>query len=262
MTKLMGILNVTPDSFFERSRAYSHLSAIKRGILLATEGADIIDIGGMSSRPGAEEIPENEELRRTIPVISALKQEIKVPLSIDTYRPRIAKEAVAAGCSIINDITGFADAEMRRIAASSSCTLVVMHMQGTPRSMQHNPTYREGVVPHLMQFFEKRLALLLKEGIAEKRIVIDPGIGFGKSLQHNLDILKNLSQFKALGFPILIGLSRKSLISKILNKPTEELLPATLALNALAMAQKVDILRVHDVKEHRDLIDICHSVLA
>lgn len=262
ITKLMGILNVTPDSFYERSRAYSSLSAIKRGILLATEGADIIDIGGSSSRPGSIPLPENEELRRVIPVISALRHELKTPLSIDTHNPRVAEQALKVGCQYINDISGFEDPDMRALAVSFAKPIIVMHMQGSTKTMQQNPVYKEGVVNHLLAWFEKRVELLLKEGVTKNHIILDPGIGFGKSLQHNLEIIRNLSKIKALGFPVLLGLSRKSFMGKILNKEAEELLSATLTLNTLAIQQKVDIIRVHDVKEHRDLIDICHAIHA
>lgn len=257
--KLMGILNITPDSFYEKSRAYSTLSAIKRGILLEAEGADIIDIGGFSSRPGAEIVSEEEEIKRVIPVILALKQEVKIPLSIDTMNPKVAAMALDSGCSYINDISGFSDSAMISTAKQTQANLILMHMQGIPKTMQINPHYPEGIIPHLINFFQKRIETLLKAGILENRIIIDPGVGFGKLPEHNIQILKSIDTFKSLGFPVLIGLSRKSFISKLIGKPCEELLFATIALNAAMITRKVDIIRVHDVKEHRDVIDILHT---
>jgi dihydropteroate synthase len=258
-TKLMAILNVTPDSFYEKSRTFTSLSAIKRGQLIEAEGADIIDIGGFSSRPGSLPVDEQEELTRVIPVISALKNEVKIPLSIDTMNPIVAAKAIDAGCSYINDITGFNDPEMRKVAKNSSGPLVVMHMQGEPLTMQQNPFYPEGIIPYLKNWFEQRIELLLKDGIAKNRIILDPGIGFGKTVEHNIQILKSLDILKSIGFPLLVGLSRKSFISKIIGKPNNELLYATLGLNAVLTFAKVDIIRVHDVKEHRDIIDILHA---
>lgn len=257
--KLMAILNVTPDSFYEKSRTYNSVSALKRGMLIEAEGADIIDIGGFSSRPGSLPVTEEEELSRVIPPLKALKQEVKIPLSIDTINPRVAAKALAAGCTYINDISGFSNPEMRKVAKDSAGPLIVMHMQGTPLTMQNNPFYPEGIIPHLKQWFEERVELLVKEGIAQNRIILDPGIGFGKTIDHNLQILKSLAELKQLGFPLLMGLSRKSFISNLLKKTSEELLYATLALNTAALLAKVDIIRVHDVKEHRDVIDILHA---
>jgi dihydropteroate synthase len=259
-TKLMGILNITPDSFYEKSRAYNTLSAIKKGFLLAAEGADILDIGGFSSRPGSLPVDEDEEIKRVLPVIIGLRQEIRIPLSIDTVNPKVAFQAMKAGCQYLNDISGFSNPEMRKVAKDFSCPIIVMHMQGTPFNMQNNPSYPEGIISHLKNWFEDRVELLLKEGISKNRIILDPGIGFGKSVEHNIQILKSISQIKSLGFPLLIGLSRKSFMSKILGKTTDELLYATLAVDAFVVLSKTEIIRVHDVKEHRDLIDILHAL--
>lgn len=252
----MGILNITPDSFYEKSRAYSTLSAIKRGILLEAEGADIIDIGGVSTRPGALAVDENDELERVLPTIVALKQELRIPISIDTMSPKVAKAALDAGATYINDISGFSHPTMRKIAAEAHCPIIVMHMQGLPQIMQNDPVYEEGVVSHLTHWFEERVNLLLQEGIAKQRIILDPGIGFGKTVEHNIEIMRSLFHFKSLGFPLLLGISRKSFMSKILGKSADDLLSATIALNSAAILSKVDIIRVHDVKEHRDIIDI------
>lgn len=254
MTQLMGILNVTPDSFYDGGRYIEN--AIERALEIEWEGADIIDIGGESSRPGASPVSEDEELQRVIPIIEHLKGKISIPISIDTRKARVASAAVEAGATLINDITGFSDPAMCEAAASTGANICVMHMQGTPQIMQKNPHYSKGVVPHVLNWFEKRLESLFKTGIHEKNIILDPGIGFGKTVSHNLEIIHNLQKFKTLGFPILLGVSRKSFMSKIVNKPAKELLPTTITMNTIAILSKVDIIRVHDVKEHRDVIDV------
>ena len=260
MTQLMGILNVTPDSFFDGGRYVEN--AIERALEIEREGADIIDIGGESSRPGASPVSEDEELQRVIPIIEHLQDKISIPISIDTRKAGVASAAVEAGATLINDITGFSDPAMCEVAASTGANICVMHMQGTPQIMQKNPHYPEGVVPHVLNWFEKRLESLFKTGIHEKKIILDPGIGFGKTISHNLEIIHNLQKFKTLGFPILLGVSRKSFMSKIVNKPAKKLLPTTVAMNTIAILSEVDIIRVHDVKEHRDVIDVLHSSAA
>ena len=255
-TLLMGILNVTPDSFHENSRALNLDCAIARGLELCRQGADILDIGGESTRPGADPVEEDEELLRVIPLIQALSTQIPIPISIDTRRSSVAQAALEAGATFINDVTGLEDPAMREVVASASVDVCVMHMQGTPQTMQQNPFYPIGVVPNLLEWFEKRIHLLIQSGIKEKHIILDPGIGFGKTTEDNINILNHLYVFKSLGFRVLLGTSRKTFLRKILNKPTSELLPATLAINTLALLAKVDILRVHDVKEHRDIIDV------
>jgi dihydropteroate synthase len=255
-TKLMGILNITPDSFFEESRFFNHEDAINRGIEIYQQGADILDVGGESSRPGAKAVSEAEELERVIPVIKALHAKIPIPISIDTAKAKVAAAAVASGATLINDISGFSDPEMQEVAVATGVDICLMHMQGIPQNMQENPKYSNGVVPYLRNWFECQIDILLKRGVSEKKIILDPGIGFGKTVAHNLEILREIAQFKALGFRVLVGISRKSFMSKILEKKTAELLPATLALNALLISQEVDIIRVHDVKEHRDVIEV------
>lgn len=253
-TKLMAILNATPDSFYQGSRAFDHEAAVARGIDLCRQGADILDIGGESTRPGAEPVEEKEELRRVIPVIKALQAEIPIPISIDTRRASVAQAAIEAGATLVNDVTGLADPAMCRVVASANVDVCVMHMLGTPQTMQNNPIYENGVVHDLMEWFKRKIDSLLRFGIKEEKIIIDPGIGFGKTLEDNIAILNALPQFKALGFPVLLGTSRKAFLRKILNKPTEELLSGTLVVNTLAVLNDVDILRIHDVREHRDLI--------
>lgn len=257
----MAILNVTPDSYYAPSRAFNPELAIARGKQLHELGADLLDIGGVSTRPGAEEVDFKEELNRVLPVVQALAACYPGQISIDTYEPRVAEACVRAGATLINDITGFTHPAMRALAASTSTDLCVMHMQGTPQTMQVDPKYDEGVVPYLLKWFERQVHLLIKEGVKEERIILDPGIGFGKTVAHNVEILQNLPRFRALGFRVLLGASRKSFMSKILNKPTAELLAATLAVNAMALYEGVAILRVHDVVEHRDVIDLFHRLM-
>lgn len=253
-TQIMGILNVTPDSCFDQGRWFDPPLAIQRGIEIFKQGADWVDIGGESTRPGATPVPEEEELRRVIPIIKALKQKIPLPLSIDTMKAKVAEAAIAAGASLINDVSGFCDPAMRAVAASSQQRLCVMHMQGNPQTMQLNPSYPQGVIPFLLDWFKERIDLLLQEGVKEDKIILDPGIGFGKTVDHNVEILQNLHRLKSLGFPLLIGLSRKSFLGKILKKSGyQDLLPATLAANTWAILARVEILRVHDVAEHHDI---------
>lgn len=254
MTKLMGILNATPDSFFNK---FPNLdAAIEHAKKIYTDGADIIDIGGESTRPGAQKIPENEELARTIPLIKALHTIIPIPISIDTCKPKVAAEAVNAGATLINDVCGFSDPAMQEVAASSNVDICVMHMQGTPETMQLNPHYPEGIIPNIINWFEKQIELLISKGVKENHIILDPGIGFGKTVAHNLEIIQNLPKLKNMGFRLLLGVSRKSFMSKILNKTAADLLPATIAVNTILIMSHVDIIRVHDVSEHRGVIDI------
>ena len=260
MTKLMGILNVTSDSFFDKSRALNCNDAIDMGIKICKEGADIIDIGGESTRPGSFPVEIEDELNRVIPVIQALKNQISIPISIDSRKPEVAAKALAAGASLLNDVSGFEQAAMREIAASANVDVCVMHMQGNPQNMQNNPHYPEGIIDHLMKWFEVRINEMLRDGIKEKSIIIDPGIGFGKTVADNLEIIHNLPRFKSMGFRVLMGISRKTFLRKILQTPTEELLPSTIAVNTLLILDKVDVIRVHDVKEHRQVIDILKAI--
>jgi dihydropteroate synthase len=254
--KVMGILNTTLDSFYDKGRFYSFEKAIERGIQMYREGADWIDIGGESSRPGAESIPEEEELKRTIPVIKELKNLISIPLSIDTMKPRVAEAAMDAGATLINDVSGFRHPEMIKLALERKVAICVMHMLETPATMQGNPNYPGGVVPNLLAWFQKKVENLLYAGIEKEKIILDPGIGFGKTVADNLQILHNLQRFKAMGFPLLIGLSRKSFMSKTIHKPAAELLPTTIAMNTIALLANIDIIRVHDVGVHRDVVDM------
>lgn len=256
----MGILNATPDSFYSLSRFSDPEQAFQEGLNLAKAGADILDIGGESTRPGAEKIPYKEEINRVVPLIAALKARLSIPISIDTRKPEVAAAALESGASLINDIEGFQNPAMQEIAAASGMRVCVMHMQGTPQTMQQNPSYEEGIIAHLEKWFEQRIERLINAGIKENRIIIDPGIGFGKTVADNLEILQNLCKLKAMGFPVLLGISRKSFMGKILQKPPHDLLPPTLAINALAIWKGVDIIRVHDVAEHRAAVDVLHQL--
>lgn len=262
MTKLMGILNVTPDSFFDKGHYFSPDKAIERGNAIYREGADILDIGGESTRPGSTPVTLEEELNRVIPVIQSLHSTIPIPISIDTNKPKVAHAAIEAGATFLNDVCGFQNPEMQEIAATTGLDICVMHMQGTPQNMQKDPHYSDGVISSLLQWFEGQISCLLKRGVKEKQIILDPGIGFGKTVDDNLKIIQNLAQLKALGFPLLVGISRKSFMGKILNKKPPELLPATLAVNTLLINANVDIIRVHDVLEHRDVIILLKALNA
>jgi dihydropteroate synthase len=254
-TKLMGILNVTPDSFYDQGRWFDFSLAVQHGIQLMQHGADLIDIGGESTRPGAPPVSEQEELQRVIPVIRALREHVSVPLSIDTMKPKVAEAALLAGATFINDVSGFRNPHMQSLAASSGVKICVMHMHETPLTMQNQPSYPQGIILFLLDWFQKKINELCKAGIQPHQIILDPGIGFGKTIADNLEILHNLQKIKALGFPILLGISRKSFMGKLLQHPPSGLLPATLTINMLVI-KDVDILRVHDVGEHRDLLHI------
>ena len=251
-TKIMGIINVTPDSFYAASRTFDIDRAIEKGILFEKQGADILDIGGESTRPFSNGISEEEEKRRVLPVIEALRKHIKIPISIDTTKPKVARAAIEKGASFINDVSGFSDPEMLEVAREHNIDLCVMHKLGSPQTMQLSPKYEKGVVHEVYSWIEERAKLLLDSGIDPKKIIIDPGIGFGKSFDHNIELLRNIHKFRKLGFQVLIGVSRKSFLSKLLSVADEELLCATIALNTWLMQRQVDYIRVHDVKEHKE----------
>ncbi|QDU08002.1 dihydropteroate synthase [Gimesia aquarii] len=251
---LMGILNVTPDSFSDGGEAVKLETAVKKGLQLVKEGADILDIGGESTRPGAEPVSLDEELKRVIPAIKALSVQTQAPISIDTTKAEVARQAIQAGATIINDISGFTfDQDMIPLAAETRAGLICMHIQGTPQTMQKNPEY-QNVVTDIKAWFGERLQLLFQAGIEQDRIVLDPGLGFGKTAEHNLDILSHIQDFKELGFPILIGHSRKRFLSKLLNRSVEERLAGTIGVSLALANQSVDILRIHDVAANRDAL--------
>lgn len=248
-TVVMGILNVTPDSFSDGGLYANTDAAVEHAVCLVEDGADVIDIGGESSRPHAEPVPLEEELSRVIPVIKSLSGRIEVPISIDTYKREVVRAALDAGAGIINDISGLSDPDMRALVAERKVPSIIMHMQGTPQTMQEHPVY-EDLIPDVMKFLRERIESAVEAGLPEEFIIIDPGIGFGKTAEHNLEILRNLADFKSIGRPILIGTSRKAFIGKALGgiPPTERLF-GTAATVALSIANGANIIRVHDVKE-------------
>ncbi len=258
---IMGIVNVTPDSFSDGGRFNDTGRAVEHALQLVTEGADILDIGGESTRPGAEPVEEAEELRRVLPVIRAVRSATKALISIDTMKASVARAAIDAGADIINDVTGLrADAAMPRLAADTNVGIVVMHMTGTPQTMQSNPQY-EDVVAEVRAYFEKRLQLMEHEGIAAERVVLDPGFGFAKTLEHNLTLLRELSQLSTLR-PLLIGISRKSTIAKVIGSDAmDDRYWPTVALTAHAREHGARIVRVHDVKPNREALRMMESVL-
>ncbi|MCH9608984.1 MAG: Dihydropteroate synthase [Chlamydiales bacterium] len=249
---LVGILNSTPDSYYDGGRYNSVEKAIEKGHLLFQEGADLIDVGGESTRPFATPLSEKEEMERVIPIISALNY----PLSIDSYKPAVVEAAIEAGACMINDVRGCENPRMRAIVKSSALPVCVMHSQGISQTMQKNPHYPNGVVEEISQWFLKRVDTMVSEGIDPKQIIFDPGIGFGKTVEHNLEILRGLKTFKKLGFPLYIGLSRKSFMQKILGLGVNDVLPTTLALGTISLLNGADYLRVHDVKEHREILTV------
>lgn len=256
MTKLVAILNVTPDSFYDGGRHHTNRAAIEMAQKIAVQGADLIEVGGESSRPGATPVSLAEELERVIPVIEAIRKTVPTRIAVDTMKPEVAAAAVAAGAALINDIAGFQNPQMVEVAATTGVDICLMHMQGIPQTMQSNPHYPNGVINEIMCWFEERTSELLNAGINKDRIIIDPGVGFGKTVADNIKIIHNLPRFKSLGFPILLGISRKSFMQKILQRNAQELLAATIAVNALIVNEGVDYIRVHDVSEHRDLLDL------
>lgn len=257
----MGILNVTPDSFSDGGRFQSLELALSHAEQMIAEGVDIIDIGGESSRPGAQSLPLDEELRRVMPVIYALRDCGK-PLSVDTCKPEVMREAIAAGVDMINDINGFRATGTLIAVKEGDCALCIMHMQRDPSTMQLQPQY-EDVSSDVAAFLEQRVTAMEVEGIRRERLCIDPGFGFGKTLEHNLALLKNLGKFAAeLGLPVLAGVSRKSMIGAITGKPVEQRLAGSIAASLVAIAHGARILRVHDVDETIDAIKVWQAVQA
>ena len=251
----MGILNLTPDSFSDGGHFHSLELALSRADQMIAEGADLIDIGGESSRPGAPPLPLDEELRRVMPVLYALR-DCGVPLSIDTYKPQVMREAITAGADMINDINGFRAPGASDAVRDADCALCVMHMQRDPQTMQVAPQYQDALA-EVSAFLRERLETLERAGIARGRLCIDPGFGFGKSLEHNLALLKNIGAMQSeLGLPLLAGLSRKSMIGAIIDKPVTERLAGSLAAALVATGQGARILRVHDVAATVDALKV------
>ena len=257
---IMGILNVTPDSFSDGGRFLTLKRAYKRALQMEKEGADIIDIGGESTRPGSLSVSADEEIRRVLPVIKKLKGKLKIPISIDTTKHKVAEAALSEGASIVNDISGLrASYKMALLCAKYKAGLIIMHMKGSSSSMQRKPVYKD-ILKEIKSFLKHSADIALNSGIKKENIIIDPGIGFGKTLTHNLKILNNLAYFKQIGYPVLVGLSRKSFISKLLKVDLENRLVATVAANALAIHNGADIIRVHDVKEAAVTVKLATAV--
>lgn len=251
---LMGIVNVTPDSFSDGGKNFAPDRAVQHALRLEDEGADILDLGAESTRPGAEPVPLDEELRRLLPVVEGLATRVQIPLSIDTYKAEVARQTLAAGAKIINDISGLQfDPEMLNVVAQTGAGIVCMHIQGTPQTMQQSPCY-DDVVAEIVDYFCKRLTLMESAKIAPEQIVFDPGIGFGKTAEHNLEILSHIADFRAVGRPILIGHSRKGFLKRILGRPVDERQSGTLGVSLALAEQGTDILRVHDVAATRDAL--------
>lgn len=247
-TLVMGILNVTPDSFSDGGKWVDVDRAVARGLEMRAQGADIVDVGGESTRPGAPPVGADEEMRRVLPVIERLGGRI----SIDTSKAVVAEAALRAGARIVNDVTALRDPRMARVVARAGAAVILMHMKGSPRTMQKNPRYRD-VVRDISDFLRRRLRRALSAGIPRDRILVDPGIGFGKRPEHNLEILRRLSEFRRLGCPIAIGTSRKSFIGQVLGRDVHERLAGTAATVAAAVLRGADLVRVHDVKEMADV---------
>lgn len=255
LPKVMGVLNVTPDSFYDGGKFSSDKKVLDQVEKMILDGADIIDIGGYSSKPGAKEVKTKEEINRVIPTIELIKNKFSdIILSIDTFRSRVAQKAVQSGASLINDISaGELDSNMFKCVAELKVPYILMHMQGNPQNMQKNPSYKN-VINEIVTDLSKKIFLARKAGIID--IIADPGFGFGKTLEHNYEILNNLSFFKELDCPILVGLSRKSMVYKLLDKKVEDSLNGTTCLNTISILNGAKILRVHDVKEAKEVIKI------
>jgi len=260
-TYIMGILNVTPDSFSDGGLYFDKSEAIRRAIQMVEDGADIIDIGGESTRPGSESITIDEELSRTIPVIEAIAKDIKIPISIDTYKSEVARIALDAGASMVNDISGLRfDPEMAEVVSKYNVPVVIMHIRGRPKDMQQNPVY-EALIPEIMDYFRAGITIAKQTGISEDKIIIDPGIGFGKTPEHNLEIINNLREFTSLEKPILIGPSRKAFIGKILGDASVTArIEGTAAAVAISIMNGANMIRVHDIKEMVRVAKVADSV--
>lgn len=256
--RVMGIVNVTPDSFSDGGRYISYSHAIDHAQKLIADGADMLDIGGESTRPGAAEVSEQEELDRVLPVIEGLRG-ISVPISIDTWKPVVMRAALKAGATMVNDVNALQAKGALQAVATSGAAVCLMHKQGTPQSMQQQPQY-DDVVTEVMAFLKQRIAAAQAAGIVRERLVVDPGFGFGKTLAHNLALLRGLQSFSVLGVPLLAGVSRKSMLGAITGRDVNERLAASVAAAMLAVQRGAAIVRVHDVRETVDALKILNAV--
>jgi dihydropteroate synthase len=257
--QVMGILNVTPDSFADGGLYVSVDAALERARQMVEEGAAIVDVGGESTRPGATLVPVEQELARVVPIVEALHDQVSVPISVDTSKPEVMKAAVAAGAGMINDVTALRAPGALPAARDLGVPVCLMHMQGEPRTMQDSPAYGD-VVAEVKTFLAERVAACVRVGIARTSLLIDPGFGFGKTLRHNLQLLKHLAEFRELGLPVLVGVSRKSMIGAVLGVPVEERLAGSLTLAALALGQGASLIRTHDVGPTVRVIKLCQAV--
>ncbi len=255
----MGIVNVTPDSFSDGGQFLAIPSAVERSRKLVEEGADILDIGGESSRPGAAVVDLDEELRRVLPALEAIREAVSVPISVDTTKPEVARRALALGAEIINDIGGLSDPEMMGVIAESNAGAVIMHMAGTPQTMQVNPSYMD-VFGEIYRFLARRLELADRLGIARERIAVDPGIGFGKTTAHNQALLRNVEQFAKLGCVVLIGTSRKGFLAKLTGRPDADRVTGSVVSSLAALARGASVVRVHDVGPMADAIKLWEAL--
>lgn len=259
--RIMGIVNVTPDSFSDGGRFLVADDAIAQGRRLVGEGADVLDIGGESTRPGAEPVAEEEELRRVLPVVETLAGD-GAAVSIDTVKAAVARAAIVAGAAFVNDVTAFrGDPGMASLVAEAGAECCLMHMKGEPRTMQDDPRY-EDVVSEVKSFLEERMAFALTEGVAEEKILLDPGIGFGKTVEHNLELLRRLDEIVALGRPVLIGASRKAFLGRITGREAADRVAGTVAANVLAFERGASVFRVHDVAAVRDGLAVAAATVA
>ena len=257
---IMGVVNVTPDSFFDGGRYLDAAAAVAHALRLVEEGADLLDIGAESTRPGADVVDEAEECRRVIPVVTAVAKAVAIPVSIDTSKAAVARAALDAGASLVNDVTALrGDPAMGDLVARTGAGIVLMHMHGTPRTMQQAPRYND-VVGEISEFFEERICFAMAHGIARRQIILDPGIGFGKLQEHNLALLARLHQFLQFDCPLMVGVSQKSFLGQLVNRPVQERQWATAAAVAMAVDRGAGILRVHDVKAMKDVVLVASAI--
>jgi dihydropteroate synthase len=255
----MGILNVTPDSFSDGGQFYDPEKAIRHGLEMVEQGADFIDVGGESTRPGSEAVSVDEELRRVIPVIERLAKATEIPISIDTYKSVVAERAFGAGAVIVNDISGLHfDPHLADVVPKYNGSVILMHIKGTPKTMQQNPEY-QNVVEEVCEYLQEGIRIAEAKGI--KQIIVDPGIGFGKQLSHNLELLQKVSEFHRFGYPVMVGSSRKSFLGALLDLPVEQRLEGTAAAVAVSIMNGANIVRVHDVKEMKRVANVVDGIL-
>ena len=257
---IMGVVNVTPDSFFDGGRYLDAATAVAHAVRLVEEGADLLDVGAESTRPGADVVNEAEERRRAIPVVIAVAKAVTVPISIDTSKAAIAREALDAGAVLVNDVTALrGDPAMVDVVARTGAGIVLMHMYGTPRTMQQSPRY-DDVVGEISDFFEERIRFAMAHGIARRQIILDPGIGFGKLLVHNLTLLAQLRRFMQFECPVLVGVSQKAFLGQLVDRPVQERQWATAAAVAVAVDRGAGILRVHDVRGMKEVVQVTAAI--